>query len=164
MQDDGTSMSPERKRLLLLIGGVSLGVIILGAVFGPAVWGRVFGSKQSDTINNINQVRTITNTTIPTRTNQQVQGQVIDSDGDGLTDAEEQSLGTNTHALDTDNDGLTDKQEVKVYNSDPKKADTDGDSFTDGEEVKHFYNPNGAGKLINVNEAINSFSSTNVNQ
>lgn len=36
----------------------------------------------------------------------------IDSDRDGLTDAEEAKLGTDPHLVDTDGDGYSDKQEV----------------------------------------------------
>jgi len=95
----------------------------------------------------------------------------LDSDNDGLTDAEEKILGTNPNSpdtdadglkdgdevkvyktnpllMDSDNDGLSDYQEVTVYKTDPNKADTDGDTYLDGAEVNGGYNPNGAGKLI----------------
>ena len=71
----------------------------------------------------------------------------IDSDFDGLSDEEENKLGTNIHMADTDGDGLLDKEEVIIYHTNPLVADTDGDGFTDGEEVKNGYNPNGDGKL-----------------
>jgi outer membrane protein OmpA-like peptidoglycan-associated protein len=58
-----------------------------------------------------------------------------DSDGDGLTDAEEARLGTNPRLKDTDGDGLTDGDEVKVYKTDPLNRDTDFDLLSDGEEV-----------------------------
>lgn len=164
IEENNAPMGVSRTRLYVLYAAIGATLILLGVVFGPSLWARVFGSKQTQTISNINQVHTITNTVIPTRTNRQVHGEIVDSDGDGLTDAEEQTLGTNAHALDTDNDGLTDKQEAKVYNTNPKNSDSDSDGFTDGDEVKHFYNPNGSGKLINVNEVINSVSPTNVNQ
>lgn len=47
-----------------------------------------------------------------------------DSDGDGLSDAIEQALGT-----------------------DPKKADTDGDGYSDKGEIIGGFNPKGSGKL-----------------
>ncbi|MCX6800186.1 MAG: hypothetical protein NT091_03500, partial [Candidatus Falkowbacteria bacterium] len=94
----------------------------------------------------------------------------VDTDHDGLTDAEEQKLGTNPLLVDTDGDGLTDYEEVNVYFTsslatdtdsdaltdyeevnkyftDPLKKDTDGDGYDDGVEVSKGYNPNGAGKL-----------------
>ncbi len=75
----------------------------------------------------------------------------IDSDHDGLTDAEEKALGTDPNNPDTDGDGLTDGEEVNVYHTDPLNPDTDGDGYPDGVEVKNGYNPNGPGKLSNLN-------------
>ncbi len=74
----------------------------------------------------------------------------LDTDGDGLTDAEEAQLGTNPQMVDTDNDGLTDREEVMIYKTNPLNPDTDGDSYLDGMEVKGGYNPNGPGKLFDV--------------
>jgi hypothetical protein len=71
-----------------------------------------------------------------------------DTDGDGLTDVEEQALGSNSNLVDTDNDGLSDREEVKVYQTDPLLPDTDGDTYLDGAEVKAGYNPKGSGKLL----------------
>jgi len=65
----------------------------------------------------------------------------LDSDGDGLTDIEEISLGTNPYKFDTDDDGLNDFDEVKIYKTDPLNPDTDGDGYLDGEEVEHGYHP-----------------------
>ena len=59
-----------------------------------------------------------------------------DSDGDGLTDADEiNKYGTDPHNPDTDGDGLSDGEEVLVYGTDPLNPDTDGDGLKDGEEV-----------------------------
>ncbi len=58
-----------------------------------------------------------------------------DADGDGLTNGEEATLGTNPNNPDTDNDGLTDGVEVNNTKTDPLKPDTDGDGLTDGSEV-----------------------------
>jgi hypothetical protein len=55
-----------------------------------------------------------------------------DSDGDGLTDAEEATLGTNPAKADTDGDGLTDGAE-RTLGTDPLDADTDGDGLADGD-------------------------------
>jgi len=70
-----------------------------------------------------------------------------DSDGDGLTDKEEITLGTNPLRRDSDGDELTDGEEVNTYKTNPLKTDTDGDGYSDGTEVKNGYNPNGEGKL-----------------
>lgn len=64
-----------------------------------------------------------------------------DTDGDGLSDEEEASLGTSINAPDTDNDGLYDREEVKIYGTDPLKSDTDGDGWKDGEEVQKNQDP-----------------------
>ncbi|MEK7496643.1 MAG: hypothetical protein AAB657_01930 [Patescibacteria group bacterium] len=74
----------------------------------------------------------------------------IDQDSDGLTDAEEQTVGTDPLKPDTDSDGLFDREEVKVYLTDPLKADTDGDTFADGVEIQNGYNPKGDGKLLEL--------------
>ena len=67
-----------------------------------------------------------------------------------MSDAEEKVLGTDPLKADIDGDGLFDREEVKVYKTDPLKADTDGDSYLDGAEVQNGYNPNGAGKLLEL--------------
>ncbi len=74
----------------------------------------------------------------------------VDTDEDGLTDAEESVLATNPNLADSDEDGLSDREEVKVYLTDPLDADTDKDSFLDGHEVKNGYDPKGPGKLFEV--------------
>ncbi len=70
-----------------------------------------------------------------------------DSDNDGLTDQEENELGTNINNKDSDGDGLSDEEEVKMYKTDPLDMDTDNDSYNDGEEIKNGYNPLGEGKI-----------------
>lgn len=75
---------------------------------------------------------------------------LLDTDGDGLTNARELELGTSVTKSDTDGDGLGDKEEVDVYGTNPRKVDTDGDGFLDGQEVQGGYNPNGPGKLFTI--------------
>lgn len=57
-----------------------------------------------------------------------------DEDNDGLTNAEEENLGTNVYSKDSDNDGLNDFYEVNTSHTDPLKADTDDDGLSDGDE------------------------------
>ncbi len=76
--------------------------------------------------------------------------EMVDSDGDGLTDQEESIAGSNSLNPDTDGDGLGDREEVKVYLTDPLDPDTDGDTFLDGQEVVNGYNPRGEGKLFDL--------------
>lgn len=78
--------------------------------------------------------------------------EALDSDNDGLSDAEEARLGTDINSADTDNDGLFDREETYVYITNPVNSDTDGDGFSDGEEVRNGYNPNGEGKLYELPE------------
>lgn len=68
----------------------------------------------------------------------------LDSDNDGLSDAEEIALGTDPHKPDTDDDGLQDGDEVKVYFTNPLNPDSDGDTFNDGEEVAAHKDPKNA--------------------
>lgn len=58
-----------------------------------------------------------------------------DPDLDGLTNGEERELGTDGQVADTDGDGLNDGDEFKKYKTDPLKADTDGDGLSDYAEV-----------------------------
>lgn len=67
-----------------------------------------------------------------------------DRDGDGLTNAEEEALGTNPDDPDTDKDGLQDGVESRSgqwgvprptdTGTDPLRPDTDGDGFSDSLE------------------------------
>ena len=60
----------------------------------------------------------------------------VDTDGDGLSDAQEMQMGTALNASDTDGDGLTDSQEATLGTS-PLLADTDGDGMNDSWESVH---------------------------
>jgi hypothetical protein len=68
-----------------------------------------------------------------------------DTDGDGIPDDVELSLGLNPNnpvdaMEDFDRDGLTNLQESQ-RGTDPRKADTDGDGLKDGDEVARGTNP-----------------------
>lgn len=58
-----------------------------------------------------------------------------DTDGDGLTDSQETTLGTNPNNPDSDGDGLSDGAEVNTHSTDPLDNDSDNDGLTDGAEV-----------------------------
>jgi len=75
----------------------------------------------------------------------------VDSDGDGLTDAEEYALGSNPHLVDSDSDGIPDGWEawfisylaqmgIFVSDLDPN-GDYDGDGLTNAEEFALGTNP-----------------------
>jgi len=89
-------LTTAQKAVIILIVLVALGGI-LGA--GLWIYSTVFGDSSSSTLT-------------PTS------NALVDSDADGLTDAQEKSLGTN-----------------------PQNRDTDGDGYIDGEEVKNGYSP-----------------------
>ncbi|MGE7093322.1 VWA domain-containing protein [Lysinibacillus sp. NPDC048646] len=57
-----------------------------------------------------------------------------DTDGDGLFDYQELSLGTNMHEKDTDKDGLEDNYELQFTLTNPTLKDTDGNGVSDGDE------------------------------
>jgi hypothetical protein len=57
----------------------------------------------------------------------------VDTDNDGLSDAYEQTKGTNPKGLDSDSDGLRDDLEI-VAGSNPTRIDSDGDGISDGKE------------------------------
>ena len=60
---------------------------------------------------------------------------VLDSDSDGLTDADELIYGTDPQNPDTDNDMIRDGDEVYLYFTDPLNPDTDGGGVADGQEL-----------------------------
>jgi hypothetical protein len=57
-----------------------------------------------------------------------------------LVFADDASQNTQNIFLDSDQDGLSNAEE-KIYGTDPSKTDTDGDGYADGAEVKSGYNP-----------------------
>lgn len=150
-----------RKRLLLIVGGL---IILIAAI--AAAW--VVFSRDTGSGTVVNQNVLPTNTSKPIQrvvlptTNTSRQTPVVDTDGDGLADAEESTLKTDIRLIDTDQDGLTDREEVRVYTTDPLEQDTDSDGYFDGEEVKRLYNPKGPGKLFNIKEEIHK-AETNTN-
>jgi uncharacterized protein YkwD len=75
---------------------------------------------------------------------------LLDSDADGLSDAQEKILGTDPFSDDTDRDGLSDLAETMVYHTDPLNPDTDADGVSDGNEVRWGTNPLRADKLKDI--------------
>ncbi|NMB48694.1 hypothetical protein GYA13_04640 [Candidatus Kuenenbacteria bacterium] len=155
----------DTKSIILLI---LIAVIIIGTV-AAAIWWFV-GHRQNkndannspavnlfneinnrnEPVNNNTNVNANTNTNIDqnnlpnsqnTTTSTNLPATNPDTDGDGLTNEEEASLGTSPDSPDTDDDGLFDREEFKIYKTDPLKSDTDGDGLTDGEEVKDKKDP-----------------------
>lgn len=71
-------------------------------------------------------------------------GDVCDSDddNDGLSDTEEQTLGTDPLLSDTDTDTLSDYDEVNIHLTNPLVIDTDGDGVSDADELTFGTDPN----------------------
>jgi len=69
-----------------------------------------------------------------------------DKDGDGLTDAQEEKIGSNPNAIDSDKDGYNDLEEIGNNIDDPLDTDQDGilniidnDDDNDGLDTKYEY-------------------------
>lgn len=60
--------------------------------------------------------------------------ELVDSDGDGITDANEQAIGLDPDNPDQDGDGLSDGAEL-ARDLDPEDADSDDDGLRDGAEL-----------------------------
>jgi len=65
----------------------------------------------------------------------------MDSDNDGLTNADEVVYGTDINNPDTDSDSLSDGDEVHTYLTNPLVADTDSDGMPDNFETTHQLDP-----------------------
>lgn len=75
-----------------------------------------------------------------------------DTDGDGLSDVEEQERGTDLNDPDTDGDGLADGDEVKIFNTSAFSPHSDDDGYSDSAEIKDGYAPliSGDAKLTDL--------------
>ncbi|MFH0853037.1 MAG: hypothetical protein V1853_01405 [bacterium] len=111
-----------------------------------------FGDNADNNVNQTNQTAISPNLSL--KISDQVAGETNDQDGDGLTDEEEQALGTDITKVDSDDDLLFDSEELNIYQTDPLNPDTDSDGLTDGEEVKKRLNPKGPGPLVDLSQAI----------
>lgn len=63
-----------------------------------------------------------------------------DSDGDGVSDPDEQAAGTDPGDTDSDDDTLDDGEEA-ITGTDPLDPDSDGDTYLDGHEVTEGHDP-----------------------
>lgn len=168
----------KKKLITLIVVSVLFLAIVAGAYFGYTYYVKggnklpfLGGEKAGDMSSVENEpaeaeVDTVTNQVPENNENQVINGDennepenvpvinngVLDTDGDGISDQDEVVRGMDIENPDSDSDGLFDREEVMVYNTDPTLADTDGDGFSDGDEVKGGYNPNGTGKLYDINQ------------
>ena len=122
----------------VIIGLVGCGVVLIGGVFiFQRVRHRPVVSRQSATAAQVSarqQRLQQEDAAWQARVNKLYQS---DKDFDGLTDAEEQKLGTDSISADTDKDGLLDGDEAHVYKTDPLKFDTYGIGHSDGWGVRN---------------------------
>ncbi|MFA7314533.1 MAG: hypothetical protein WC025_01210 [Candidatus Magasanikbacteria bacterium] len=121
------------------------GVIVFSAVF---FYNRYKLNKKNENIINVDQNNNVTSSeeqiefiTLPTEPAIEPEWHKTDKDGDGLTDDEEDKLGTNKFESDSDFDDISDKLEIEKYHTDPMNPDTDGDGFRDGVEILSGYDP-----------------------
>lgn len=77
-----------------------------------------------------------------------------DADGDGLSNIDEYRVGTSNLTVDTDGDGLTDYEEVVIYGTNPNEKDTDGDGAEDEWEIIHNFDPLVYNDTFIVNEIV----------
>jgi serine/threonine protein kinase len=128
--------SPLLPRWLLSLFGISLvGIIALLLGLGNSVIQSLRAAEtatQQATINAATLTAQYFQTATPIAATEFAQA---DSDGDGLSNAQEAELGTDPNNPDTDGDGLSDYDEVNVWGTNPLNRDTDGDGLSDGEEV-----------------------------
>lgn len=136
--------SSSKRWIIYIILGIVLLVIIGGAWFA---WQKFGSNQSSSTPTDVPVDTTNTPVTETTVTPPAIQG---DIDGDGLTDSEEGTLGTDPRRADSDEDGLFDAEEVRIYKSNPLQFDSDGDGYSDGQEVQNGYSPIGAGRLLEL--------------
>ena len=86
---------------------------------------------------------------------------VKDRDNDGLTNLQEQNLGTDPLVADTDKDGLSDSYEVTISNSNPLLKDSDKDGLDDDSEVRLSTYPNNPDSNGNgIRDGDETYSST----
>ncbi|MFH1207065.1 MAG: hypothetical protein V1668_00460 [Patescibacteria group bacterium] len=142
-----------------MAAGIALAVVLLAAGALAAWRGGLFTKDTADSAPQTTPAQSGASgndTAVPVNvsTVNAVNAVVADTDGDGLTDADEQKIGTDTSKADSDGDGLFDREEAKVYKTDPLKPDSDGDGQDDGTEVRNGYNPLGEGKLYDLTNAI----------
>lgn len=65
-----------------------------------------------------------------------------DTDNDGLTNYEENQIGSSPYSADGDYDGFSDSDEFFIYHTNLNSADSDNDGVSDGDEILvNFTNP-----------------------
>ena len=104
-----------------IIGGI-IAAVALVLIGGGVLYGVLNARQQLEQV--ATQVGEATETIVS----------ALDSDRDGLSDAEERELGTDPNDSDTDDDNIPDGHEVRNLRTDPRNPDTDGDGLRDGDD------------------------------
>jgi len=119
---------------LLLVAAISVGVVYgITRLNGEGESGRVTTAATAPG-SSVDEPLVVGAVSEPTTT----PTMIPDSDGDGLTDAEERSLGTNPFQSDSDVDGLSDSEEIRI-GTNPLSQDTDRDGVLDGLDLFPLY-------------------------
>jgi Tol biopolymer transport system component len=141
-----------------------LSVVCVGIIF--AYSNRTTEAESATQTAAFMETAALTQTIAANQTQAAIAGQQ-DTDGDGLTDAEEMQIGTDPNNPDTDGDGLLDGEEVKTYGTDPLKPDTDGDILNDAQELRIYRtdptNPDSDGDELNDGEEVMNFTTDPLN-
>ena len=144
----GAQRSFPWKAILLIVGilvvvgaafYISMQILSSNTPLTPVAPAEVDEVEKVDEVDEVEKVEEVQE--------EEVKPSTADRDKDGLTDVEEEELGTSPRAADTDGDDLFDLEEVRTWETDPLNPDTDGDGYLDGAEVSGGYNPSGEGAL-----------------
>lgn len=148
---NGSTPPTLNKAAILRILGIVVAVLVIAGGAAFLLMKRGGTGTETDNTNQNNSNGNVTRPIDTTNVNPN-----LDTDFDGLSDAEEQQGGTNPTAADTDRDGLSDFDEAKKYRSDPKKEKSGPLSMNDGEAVKKGLDPTTGKKLFEATAPTNS--------
>lgn len=142
---------PKRSSLPLVLGGAVAAIVLIVIVIALLSAGNQDQAQQTQTAEaqialalstNLagTEVAAVTTDAAATLAAQPtieptVDPATLDTDEDGLNDAQEARTGTDPATADTDEDGLSDGEEVRAWRTDPLNRDTDGDTLLDGDEA-----------------------------
>ncbi len=139
-----------------LLGRWKVRILLLSVVVALAVGGAYLALQRRGASDTTDGSTNSAGTNTVRTTAQPVIRPEADRDGDRLNDQDEDALHTNPDNADTDGDGLFDYEEVRIWKTDARSPDTDGDLVRDGDEVRQGANPNGPGRYLDVNAALNN--------
>lgn len=145
--EDLESKKSSLGRKIFLIILIASGVVILGTA------GLYFYNKSQTTpLDNTNQANQNifpnVNANANVNTNINLNANTNVNTNANLNQNVNQNINKNVNqgTVDSDNDGLTDAEEA-IYGTDKNNPDTDKDGYLDGEEIENGYNPLGEGEL-----------------